>query len=343
MDVSKLLKKYRYKESFRKRRNDEADQRVQERRMQRREEAAMKRANRIRQRKLAKLKEKGQDLREEQYMLKSLLANRKAAARARSIQHFREIKEEKIIREKWEREARGDKQGEYYIILTRNKVQNRILQSFEWWNDAIDAFNNSVRKNEEEHIFSRQDLPSLGHSDNYEILLVKRNYNEEDDGIRQFKDKYGQYTRCSTDTPDYVITNKAEWRTNTRLTVIHDDGTKEHRPAKWVYDNVISNNIGLDSMRNIFTKGKSIIVDRYTSFTRISCKSHDDAVFILSRFESKLNESGPVPFVVISEHYLGDEARLEDRMRGHCVVKSPVPETVKCTPSTLASMVSEGS
>jgi hypothetical protein len=205
---------------------------------------------------------------------------------------------------------KGDSQGFYRIVLTKNYTQYKEL-SYSWWMlTAYKKFNKYIEDNHRDVICEK----TIAQSDTqdsdpvkYEILLLKKIDPEFDDGVRELRNEEGMFIENKiSNNEKYAIIAKSDWFIPETYNVYGYNPVSDRKTGKWIFDNLINNNCCRENMKNVFMCDNKLIIYKDLDFDFVICKNKNECLRLYNALESNTGKKNK--FVIFSS-YLVDSRK----------------------------------
>lgn len=188
--------------------------------------------------------------------------------------------------------ANGDVWGYYRIVLTKNHKQTKELSSSWWMLTAYDKFNKYIEENRKgvicEKLIAQSSLQD-GDDVKYEILLLKKINPEEDDGVREIRDKNGRFVENRiANNNKYAIIAKDDWYVPETYNVYGYNPVTDRKTGRWIFDNIVNSNCTRDNFKNIFICDNKLIIQYNSDLDFVICKTKDEC---LRLYNGLMNET----------------------------------------------------
>ena len=271
----KARKKEREKEREKKRRAKEREKEKEKKRKQKEREAAREKKKALEKAEKERLKAKKH---------REALARRKEYEKVKRKRRYKRLRAKKKKSEANRRyyEKHGfldrlkkrietnDIPGTFMVVTAQDYVFKRKWCQKNWWNDALDFYNNKIEENHANAMCPIDQISSstkVTQSTFKELLLVKKINPEVEDNISVFRVDNGKAVTVKTDKEEWVIVLKQPWCEEEKFMVCGYNPLSGKKTAQWIGENFIEDGLAMDNMKKVILWRNYIIFDGDDDFT----------------------------------------------------------------------------
>lgn len=254
-----------------------------------------------REKEKAKIKEKKRKERQRE-LEKQKKRNRERRLKKKKIYEKKrraELKAKKIA----EMEARGDRKGNFRIIITESGTRVKTIGIHKTLLDAYENYNTLVSENVE-NVIGYKKFISVKNGNPYDVnlldfeILLVENVGEENVYRTTFKEEGGKYVESViTDSDRHVILAKNQWRIPEYYVVYGYNQIKDKKSGKWIFDNLIANDLGKVDHKVIILFNQRLIIQGNDNFDIITCRYIEEAKLLFNDLKERLSSRDDVMFV----------------------------------------------
>ena len=256
--------------------------------------------------------------------------------------------------------------GTFLIVTAQDMVVKRKWNSKQWWNDALERYNELIEKNHSEMMCPADQIASSTKKTANtfrELLLLKKINPEVEDNITAFRDDNGKIVNVTTDKENWVVVLKKPWYVEEKFIVCGCNPLSGKKTAQWIGENFIEKDLSVENMKKVFLWRNFLIIDGDLDFTFAIGKTHKAARNLYMSLFKKYEKTDYVYFIGYLDSQLvskwkekiKEKTGWENLKRGKYTyhtkssaaslaaeeIKNPIPTTSKSTVSTNG-MSSEG-
>lgn len=205
--------------------------------------------------------------------------------------------------------AKGDVKGYFRIVLMKNYSQTEELSASWWLLTAYSKFNEYVKQNREGVICEKQVVQSNNSEKpvTYEILLLKKINPEEDDGVRELRDKTGKFVENRiSNNPRYAVVTKEDWFIPETYNVYGYNPVTDRKTGRWIFDNIVNKNCCKGNFKNIFMCGNKLIIQYNTDFDLVICKNPNECIRL---YNGLLSATDPKNKFVMYSNFIAEHRK----------------------------------
>ena len=177
------------------------------------------------------------------------------------------------------------KKRPYSIILTSNGKQKKSLRSFRTEEEAYMYLSNTISENKV--MFPVKFLNSKGIIEaKYELYIIKRIDNDDIKDTAYLRNDYGELVEYTTNSENWQIIHKEKWEVEETFWVNGYDPVFQRKDFNWIIDNLIMNDIGFYTFKNVLVYKNKLIIDTNGDLEIIFCKNVSDAFRLYTEIEN---------------------------------------------------------
>lgn len=196
----------------------------------------------------------------------------------------------------------------YKIISCRNGIQNKFIGRFRSIDDAYEVFNKL--KTEDENIIFPSSVTGCEKLENSidEYLIIEKS--EEKNSM--FRNEYGKFVEHKLNIDGWVVLDKFRYKKEETFWVYGYDKKKDRKTFKWIYDEILLNNIDnpYTYKRVLIYKNKIIIKNDDGTLDLIFCKHIGDSIKFYNKLEEWIKRD-KIKQVI----FIGDYSTTSDRKK----------------------------
>ncbi len=189
------------------------------------------------------------------------------------------------------------KKNIYHIILTSNGKMIKTLYNCASEKLVNKKFDELINENKKIRFPVRYINIGKLINANYEIFIIKRNDN--DNKKTKLKDSNGKIINFETNNDDWVIYDRENYDKEETFWVYGYHPTFQRKDFNWIYDNLISNEIGKYNIKQVFVFRNKLLISTTYNLNMVLCKNESDCIRLYNELEKEIN-SNKIKYVYFS-------------------------------------------
>lgn len=120
---------------------------------------------------------------------------------------------------------------------------------------------------------------------NYEIYIIRRN--DENVKTVKLKDENGKIINFETSDSDWTIYDRSNYDKEETFWVYGYHPVFQRKDFKWIYDNIISNNLSKYNIKQILVYRNKLLVSTTNNLDMVLCKNESDCIRLYNELEKE--------------------------------------------------------
>lgn len=242
---------------------------------------------------------------EEEYYKKQEIRTRerRILTAKRHVQKSMALRRQAALNELISEEAKeGNKYSDYCLIITRNYKRIKTLGNYKWSKDVYGKYNIMVHENENKVKFPKEVIETIYDGEKKiekriieEIMIIEKCTNSDNAFI--YRNEEGRLEEnIISDAPDYKIIAKHPWLTEEAFSVIDNNYNTEKKTFSYIKNEMILNNVSLETMKRIFTYKNYLIIQENNDISAVLCKTNKNAIRLYGALQKDIKDNKYVFF-----------------------------------------------
>lgn len=199
----------------------------------------------------------------------------------------------------------------YRVILVGNNQQKKNYGTFKTEKEAYAVFNKILENNNNVSIPVEYNTKTIVKKMKYELLIIKSKTSIDVDDNR-FRDDYGEFVVYETNSPEWIVHDKAKYLKEEKFWVFGDNGKKNRKDCYWIYDEFIKKYAcSVDNFLNIYIYYNKLLFDCTEKLNMVICKNKSDCIRLYNYLENRFHDDKTLKHALFSGSVTNSKKRKD--------------------------------